>query len=190
MLIAIEGLDQAGKGTQAELLRARFEAQGEGARVIAFPRYRTTIGKAIAEQIAIRGERSATAVQLLCIADRYAAAGEIVQECRTGTVICDRYAASSMAYGEALGVDTLWMRRAQQKLPVPDVTILLDIDPEESRRRKPGNRDRYEHDHKLLRTVRSNYLRMSGGDGWCVINGSLPTAQVSELLWGRIEERR
>src|SRR5438309_1161111 len=42
MLVAIEGIDAAGKNTQAGLLRARAEASGLSAAVLSFPRYGET----------------------------------------------------------------------------------------------------------------------------------------------------
>jgi thymidylate kinase len=45
-------------------------------------------------------------------------------------VICDRYLASSIAYGEAQGSTARWLRDIQRYLPPPDLTILLDIAPE------------------------------------------------------------
>ena len=171
MLIAIEGIDQSGKGTQAKLLAKQFKAAGRRARVIAFPRYHTPIGDAIASQLRSAGPKSATALQLLCIADRYAAADEIDVAGRTGVVICDRYTGSAIAYGVALGVDERWMRRVQLGLPKPDKTVLIDIGVESAAQRKPKLRDRYERDLELLAHVRKNYLRMARAESWTVLDG-------------------
>ena len=189
MLIAIEGIDQSGKGTQAERLSDRLRAAGQATRVIAFPQYETAIGNAIAKQIGIEGPRSATALQLLCIADRYTACDEIESARRSEVVICDRYTPSAIAYGLALGVDERWMRRVQLGLPTADLTVLLDIEAGTAGQRKPEARDRYEQDIKLLAQVRGNYLRMARGENWTVIDGHLPAETVSDLLWdlvGRI----
>src|SRR5206468_8109942 len=45
-------------------------------------------------------------------------------------VVCDRYRASSIAYGEAQGLEESWLATVQQYLPVPSLTILLDIAPD------------------------------------------------------------
>ena len=55
MLVAIEGLDQSGKETQAKLLRDRIRASGYKSRVESFPDYGTSIGEEIAR--ALQGER-------------------------------------------------------------------------------------------------------------------------------------
>ena len=109
LLIAFEGLDQSGKQTQAELLRDRLGADGRRVRLLAFPDRETPIGQEI--ERALRGAREYTAdvMQLLYVANRYEWKREIERERNDGTIlICDRYLASSVAYGEAQGLDPAW----------------------------------------------------------------------------------
>jgi dTMP kinase len=105
-------------------------------------------------------------MQLLYIANRYERKADVVRELEQGTVIvCDRYLASSVAYGEAQGLDPAWLLGMQKHLPQPDVTFLLDIPPEVSAQRKTTDRDKYERDLALLARVRESYLRQSAA-GW------------------------
>ena len=166
LLISFEGLDQSGKQTQAERLRDRLVAAGRTVRLLSFPDYASPIGQEIGK--ALRGERDwgADVMQLLYIANRYEWKPEIERERAAGTVlICDRYLASSIAYGEAQGLDPLWLASMQRHLPQPDLTFLLDIPPEVSARRKVADRDKYERDLALLARVRDSYLRQAAG-GW------------------------
>ncbi len=80
--------------------------------------------------------------------------------------MCDRYTASSIAYGESQGLDASWLRDVQRHLPRPDITFLLDIAPEASAQRKTTDRDKYERDLALLARVRESYLRQAAADGW------------------------
>ena len=110
MLIAIEGLDQSGKQTQAERLRDRLKAEGRKSRVVSFPDYGTSIGEEIAR--ALQGEREygADVMQLLYIANRYERKPDLQRWLDGGLVlVCDRYVASSIAYGEAQGLDPAWL---------------------------------------------------------------------------------
>ena len=162
LLIAFEGLDQSGKQTQAELLRGRLTAKGRTVRLLSFPDYDTVIGAEIGR--ALRGERhyGADVMQLLYVANRYEYKGQIVEALEAGTIlVCDRYVASSVAYGEAQGLDRAWLIEIQKYLPQPDVTILLDLPPEASARRKSRDRDKYEQDLALLGRVRDSYLRQA-----------------------------
>jgi dTMP kinase len=171
LLIAFEGLDQSGKQTQAERLRDRLTAMGRTVRFLSFPDYTTHIGAEIGR--ALRGEREYTAdvMQLLYVANRYEYAREILAATEAGDiVVCDRYLASSVAYGEAQGLDPAWLLEIQKHLPRPDITFLLDIPPEVSARRKASDRDRYERDLSLLARVRSSYLSLASSAGWLRID--------------------
>jgi dTMP kinase len=166
LLISFEGLDQSGKQTQAERLRDALTAAGRRVRLLSFPDYATSLGQEIGR--ALRGERDygPDVMQLLYVANRYEWKGEILRERDAGTVVvCDRYLASSVAYGEAQGLDPGWLLDMQKHLPQPDLTFLLDIAPEVSAQRKTSDRDRYERDLALLARVRASYLRQSAA-GW------------------------
>jgi dTMP kinase len=93
--------------------------------------------------------------------------------------VCDRYTASSVAYGEAQGLDALWLAAIQRFLPRADLTIVLDIAPETAALRKTTGRDRYERDLALLARVRESYRVQAQQSGWLLLNGERPQADVS-----------
>lgn len=180
VLIAFEGLDQSGKETQARLLAARFEAGGSEVRIFPFPDYETAIGAEIGR--ALQGERDygPDVMQLLYVANRYEKRQQMEQWLRDGVVlVCDRYLASSVAYGEAQGLDARWLGEIQRFLPPPDVTILLDIAPETAVGRKAAGRDRYERDLALLSRVRESYTRQATQPGWVRLDGRRSKEAVS-----------
>ena len=167
LLVVFEGLDQSGKQTQAERLRDRLVAAGRTVRLLSFPSYDTHIGAEIGR--ALKGERdyAADTMQLLYVANRFEWKPEIERELAAGTVVvCDRYLASSVAYGEAFGLDGAWLAEVQRYLPQPDLTVLLDIDPHVSASRKTADRDKYERDLSLLSRVRESYLRQAAAQRW------------------------
>jgi dTMP kinase len=157
-LIAFEGLDQSGKQTQAELLRDHLKQEGHKSRLVSFPDYGTSIGEEIAR--ALQGERDygPDVMQLLYIANRYERKPDLQRWLAGGLIlVCDRYTASSVAYGEAFGLDAAWLNELQKYLPPPSLTIVLDIAPETAVRRKAVDRDRYERDLALQLRVRQSY---------------------------------
>jgi dTMP kinase len=171
-LIAFEGLDQSGKQTQAELLRDRLKADGHKSRLVSFPDYGTSIGEEIAR--ALQGEREygADVMQLLYVANRYERKPDLQRWLDGGLVlVCDRYRASSVAYGEAFGLDPAWLAEIQKFLPTASLTILLDIAPETAAKRKSADRDRYERDLALLARVRESYQRQAAEQRWTVLDG-------------------
>src|SRR5438093_3678941 len=172
MLIAFEGLDQSGKQTQAELLRDRLKQNGRKSRLVSFPDYATSIGEEIAR--ALQGEREyePDVMQLLYIANRYERKPDLQRWLDGGLIlVSDRYMASSIAYGEAQGLDAVWLAEIQKFLPRPALTIMLDIAPETAVQRKAVDRDRYERDLALQARVRDSYHRQAAANQWVVIDG-------------------
>ena len=110
LLIAFEGLDQSGKQTQAERLKAAVEARGRTAVLLDFPSYETPIGGEIGAGLQGARDYGPDTMQLLYVANRYEKKPHIEAHLAAGTiVICDRYLASSVAYGEAQGLDGAWL---------------------------------------------------------------------------------
>jgi dTMP kinase len=179
-LIAFEGLDQSGKQTQAEALNAALSGNGRACELLSFPDYQTSIGAEIRR--GLHGERDypPDVMQLLYVANRYESKKRIDWWLADGRVIlCDRYTASSIAYGEAQGLDSRWLADIQRFLPAPDLTILLDIAPEVAVQRKQADRDRYERDLDLLTRVRDSYKKQADEAQWILVRGDRDKASVS-----------
>jgi dTMP kinase len=105
-------------------------------------------------------------------------------------VICDRYLASSVAYGEAFGLDPAWLVDIQRHLPQPDLTVLLDIAPETAVARKQQGRDRYERDTALLGRVRESYRRQAATTAnWIRIDGELTKDAVAAAISDAVRSR-
>jgi dTMP kinase len=190
MLIVFEGLDQSGKQTQAELLRDRLKSEGHKARLVSFPDYGTSIGEEIAR--ALQGERDydAEVMQLLYVANRYERKADLRRWLDGGLMlVCDRYLASSIAYGEAQGLDPAWLTEIQKYLPPPGLTILLDIDPETAVRRKAVDRDRFERDLELQRRVRDSYHRQAAAGGWVRLDGERDRNAIADEVWDAVSRR-
>ena len=188
MLIAIEGVDGAGKRTLTNGLRAAFEAGHRSVASLAFPRYQRSITADLAAE-ALHGEHgdlasSVNAMAVLFALDRAAAKPEIDELTAThDVVILDRYVASNAAYsaarlhqgadGEIVG----WVRDLEYgrlKLPRPDWQILLAVPTElaaeraEHRARQEADRarDAYERDDGLQRRTSAVYAGLAAS-GWC-----------------------
>ena len=111
-------------------------------------------------------------MQLLYVANRYERKADLQRWIDGGLIlVSDRYTASSIAYGEAQGLDAAWLTEIQKFLPPAFITILLDIAPETAVQRKAVDRDRYERDLAMQARVRDSYLRQAAAGGWVVIDG-------------------
>ena len=190
MLIVFEGLDQSGKQTQAEMLRDRLKQDGRKARLVSFPDYGTSIGEEIAR--ALQGERDygPDVMQLLYVANRYERKPDLQRWLDGGlTLVCDRYLASTIAYGEAQGLDPAWLAEIQRFLPPASLTIMLEIAPETAVQRKAVDRDRYERDLAMQERVRESYRRQATAGGWVVINGERSKDQVAADVFTAVASR-
>ena len=189
-IIAFEGLDQSGKQTQAELLRDRLKQDGHKARLVSFPDYATSIGEELAR--ALQGEREygPDVMQLLYIANRYERKADLHRWLDGGLMlVCDRYVASSVAYGEAFGLDAAWLTELQKFLPAPSLTIVLDIAPETAVTRKAVDRDRYERDLALQARVRESYRRQAVAEGWVMLDGERAKGVVAADVFSAVTAR-
>ena len=190
LLIAFEGLDQSGKQTQAEMLRDHLKDDGRKARLLAFPDYGTPIGQEIAR--ALQGEREyeADVMQLLYVANRYERRADLRRWMEGGLIlVCDRYTASSIAYGEAQGLDPAWLTEIQRFLPSASLTIVLDIAPETAVRRKAVDRDRYERDLAMQSRVRESYRRQARDLAWVVLDGERSKEAIAADVFTAVAPR-
>ena len=189
-LIAFEGLDQSGKQTQAELLRDRLKADGRKARLVSFPDYGTSIGEEIARALSGERDYGPDVMQLLYIANRYERKPDLQRWLDGGLIlVCDRYVSSSVAYGEALGLDPAWLVEMQKFLPPPAITIMLDIAPETAVQRKAADRDRYERDLAMQGRVRESYRHQAAAGGWIVLDGERPKEVIAADVFTAVASR-
>jgi dTMP kinase len=189
LLIAFEGLDQSGKQTQAEMLRDRLKEDGRKARLVSFPDYGTSIGEEIARALAGEREYGPDVMQLLYVANRYERKPDLERWLEGGLIlVCDRYTASSVAYGEAAGLDPEWLTDMQELLPRAALTIMLDIAPETAVKRKAVDRDRYERDLALQSRVRESYRRQAAAFGWVVLNGERTKDAIAADVYESAEQ--
>jgi len=170
--VVLEGIDGSGKTTLARRISSAV-----GNAVITSEPTDGKIGAAL--RSGELGDIPPAAEALLFAADRAVHTETIKKILDSGTwVICDRYIGSTVAYqATSMGQDAdwEWLIGIQKRSVIePDVTFLLDIDPEEALRRvgERGNgTSRFERP-AYLKGVRSAYLRLKDRFGYCVIDAS------------------
>ena len=151
VFVTFEGLDGSGKTTQIELLRRALE--GEGREVVATREPGgTELGEQVRNLVLHGGEVVPWAEAALFAAARAQLVEHVIRPAleRGAAVLCDRYIDSSLAYqgiARGLGVDAVLELNlhATQRL-LPDRTVLLLVDPAESRARQSDAPDRIERE--------------------------------------------
>ena len=207
MLIAIEGVDGAGKRTLSQGLRAAFEAGGQSVATLAFPRYGQSVAADVAAE-ALHGQHgdlasSVYAMAMLFALDRAGAAAQIRALCGDhDVVILDRYVASNAAYsaarlhqdadGEVVG----WVHQIEYhrlQLPAPDWQVLLGVSTElagqraRQRAREDASRarDAYERDDELQQRTGAVYAGLAAagwGGRWLVVDADVDPGQLAARL--------
>jgi dTMP kinase len=207
VLIAIEGIDGAGKRTLTDKLRNLFEADGKSVAMLAFPRYGQSVTADIAAE-ALHGDHgdlasSAYAMAMLFALDRAGAIGDVEALRREhDVVIMDRYVASNAAYTaarlhqDAGGPAVEWIHALEYRrlgLPVPDWQVLLAVPAELAGRRArsradsdPGRaRDSYERDDGLQQRTGAVYAELAAagwGGPWLVVDADVDPRRLAAVL--------
>ncbi|WP_421841618.1 dTMP kinase [Mycobacterium sp.] len=209
MLIAIEGVDGAGKRTLTRGLSTAFESAGKSVTTLAFPRYGQSVAADLAAE-ALHGEHgdlasSVYAMAMLFALDRADAAEQIeVLRSDQDVVILDRYVASNAAYSAARlyedwsGEVVAWVQQLEYQrmgLPLPDWHVLLavsaDVAGQRARNRariEPGReRDNYERDDELQQRTGVVYAGLAAAKWsgpWLVVDESIDPGRLAGTLAG------
>lgn len=155
-LVVFEGLDAAGKGTQIDLLRSKFDCPVFKYPTRGFPLLNDYLEKKV--------EIGRKALFLLFLADIANEQEKIKAALHEHEyVFVDRYIFSTIAYE----LDSITYARAKKIVTdigflKPDRVILLDLDAKTAQLRKSKQKklDRYEENAQYLEKVRSNFLKL------------------------------
>jgi dTMP kinase len=211
-LIALEGIDGSGKGTQAARLQRFLAEQGYGCRMWSFPRYGATqFGAQIAAYLNGRfgalHEVHPVLVSLLFAGDRLETRADLLASlAEADVVLCDRYVPSNIAHqgakleGSARSEVIRWIEFVEYELfalPRADLVLWLDMPVEHAQAliARKGQRDYTQHaadlqeaDGAYLEQVRSVYAELAAHDAtWISVpavgaNGLRPVDEVADEL--------
>jgi dTMP kinase len=179
LFIVFEGIDGGGKSTQINLLKVFLEELGYNVEITQEPT-RNRIGNLIRKYSKSKKRNLQPGTEsLLFAADRIEHSRDIEKMLKQGKlVISDRYLHSSLAYQGAAGVDSNWIRIINQKVIKPDLTILLDVDPEISLKRVENRKKTVFEEGNYLERVREIYLELADKGELEVVNASKKTEDV------------
>ena len=194
--IVFEGGEGSGKSTQAKALNNRLRKLGFDV-VFTHEPGGTVLGNKLRRWVKWGKEVTLPSELFLFLASRSQLVTKVIRPAlaRGYIVICDRFAASTVAYqGYGRGTDLSLLESLNDFVTdglVPDLTVLLDLDVEEGLGRKRRKWDTFEReDFTFHKRVRDGYLEMAAADAerWMVVDASLPAIQVEELIWERVRE--
>ena len=187
-LIAFEGVEGSGKSTQLELLRQALEGRGREVVVTREPGGTPAGERMRAVLLDPEVELHPRTEALLFAAARAELVEAVIRPAleRGAVVLCDRYLDSSLAYqggarGLGLGPVEEVNRFATGGL-LPDLVVLLDLDPADGLGRRRRDRDRIEaQDLGFHQRVRQAFRDLAAADPgrFAVVAAAAPVAEVA-----------
>jgi dTMP kinase len=201
MFITLEGPEGSGKTTQIKALEEHLRSQGRDVVTTREPG-----GTPIGDQVrAVLTNLENTAMQprteiLLFLAARAQLVEEVIrpQTLAGKLVISDRYADSTLAYqGYGHGYDRALLRQLLEFATGclwPDLTLLLDVDPEIGLKRKKTGGEWNRLDAYAVafhQRVRAGYLELAALEParWVVIDAARPPEDVQKAIRRAVEEK-
>ncbi|MFJ4677205.1 dTMP kinase [Kitasatospora sp. NPDC088783] len=195
--IALEGGDGAGKSTQAQALAEWIRAKGHEVVLTREPGG-SPIGQRLRALVLDVGNTglSHRAEALIYAADRAEHVENVIRPAleRGAVVLTDRYMDSSIAYQGAgrdlAATEVARISRWATGGLVPDLTVVLDVDPTAARERFTEALDRLESEPtEFHQRVRSGFLALAAADParYLVVDGTQPAANVTTAIRHRLD---
>jgi dTMP kinase len=222
LFVTLEGGEGAGKSTQAGQLRARLESLGRRVVQVREPGG-TAFGEELRALLLSSTKISTRTEMLLFLAARSEVVDKVIKPALDSgiDVVCDRFIDSTVAYqgyGRGLDIGLIdVVNVAVIEGCVPDLTILLDVDPDEGLTRVTADSagDSIEghwqaglslheaseeraaltgrrvggRDRRFHQRVRKGYLALAQKEPqrWLVLDGRAPADEISSAIWARVE---
>ena len=196
--IVFEGIDGAGKTTQAQELQSQLNLRGHNAITVHAPGT-TPMGETVRTLVKTGPGLTPIAELFLFSAAHSQMVRDVIRPSleRGVTVISDRFTASTLAYqGAGRGLDPDFVRQVNAQATSglePDVTFLLDMEPAQALLRRtglPGTKPDNFDDAPLAfqNSVRRSYLEQAAcdPDRWAVIDAARPSRQIAQDVWERV----
>lgn len=198
--IVLEGVDGSGKSTQSARLLAKIQSTGQAVTATYEPTS-GPIGSVLRNILQRRIKADEKTIAAMFLADRLDHiqndVNGMLKTLEKGThIICDRYYFSSYAY-HSTHMPMQWVIDCNSicaELLRPDLTVYIDITPEESMKRLQKGRaslDLFESFERIS-NVRQNYLmaieQLEKEEEVKVINGQRDPDAVFSEIWESVQQ--
>lgn len=189
LFIVFEGIDGGGKSTQIQMLSDFFEGKGYEVERHMEPT-KAVIGSLLWDYMKSKSRSFDPETEALLFAADRIEHGKIIRDAldKGKVVISDRYKHSSLAYQGAAGANVEWMQSLNKHALVPDLVILLDIDPDMSLERVSDRAKTVFEENEYLKKVRAEYLRYDEKGELVVVNASQGLEDVHKDILDHVKK--
>lgn len=183
--IVIEGLDGSGKNAQIDLLINFLNKKGKEIIMTKEPTIESDAGRKIKQALRKKIVVDSLELQKLYVQDRKEhLENKVIPALKIGKiVISSRYAFSTFAYGGSDGLDVDLLIKMNEEFLLPDLTIIIDVNPDscmERIERRGEEKELFEKKEKLAK-VNEFYKRFPQMfENVIMINGEKPILEVFE----------
>ncbi|OHA14415.1 MAG: dTMP kinase [Candidatus Tagabacteria bacterium RIFCSPLOWO2_01_FULL_39_11] len=204
--IVLEGIDGCGKSSQTGRLMRWFEAKTNISAFFTFEPTNGVFGKKSKEIILSHKGTPAEELQMTIIKDRKEHRRKETEILKIKPIISDRDFLSAFAYGISEGLGLLWVYNQHEIILgdlffIPDLILIIDIEPARAmdRKLKNGKRfDRFEDSLKKQKSIRGLYLSLPAllddidsefkKMKIIIIDGAMPEEEVFKAILRHIKE--
>jgi dTMP kinase len=198
-IIVIEGIDGAGKATQAKLLKDALEKNGKTVSMYSYPDYSSVYGERIKSFLYKKITLKVDELFMLYIIDMIKDKSRIIESVKKGDyVVIDRFFFSTIAYQSAGGFSYETGKELVKLLDMPFVNkvfyISVPVSVSMQRKEKQKGKmdvDKFESDKNFLSSVSTFYDKLKNENfyakTWEEIDGSKSIEEISYLIKKGIE---
>ncbi len=185
--IVIEGLDGSGKSAQVDLLINFLRESGKEVIITKEPTTESEAGRKIKQALRKEIEIEPMELQKLYVEDRQEhLEKKVIPALEQGKfVVSSRYAFSTFAYGYSDGLDVNQLIEMNSRFLLPDLTIIVDVNPENCIKRIEGRgepKELFEQKEKLTK-VNEIYKDIPNMfENVIMVDGEKPIEQVFEQV--------
>ncbi|MDB2628955.1 dTMP kinase [Gammaproteobacteria bacterium] len=192
-LITFEGIEGVGKSTQINLILEWLTSKGYSTKLLREPGS-TDFGEKIRELLLSKESNISAHTELLLM---FAARSEMIDKHLIGStndfILCDRYYHASIAYqgyGRKLSLDLIDQLIKGINCPIPDLTIIYDLDVKTGFKRKSNDViDRIESSGtNFFENVRNGYKEIAKNRAEVeILDASQPIELISQQTKSLVE---
>lgn len=187
-LIAIYGINNLGKTTQAKKLVERLVAEGHDAHYLKYPLYSFPPSGLIINGY-LRNDNphklTAREFQIVHVLNRTQYDAALRARIDAGEwVVIEDYVGTGIAWGVGAGVDEAFLHELNSHLVREDIAILIDgerfLDGKEA-----GHK--HEDDDAMMEKVRDVHHKLAKDEGWFMVPANGTREEVHDAVWKHIK---